>query len=326
MERASRIWRILKVFTLIKGKPGIDAKELAEKCEVSQRTIYRDINVLKLAGIPVYFDKGYHVSEDFFLPPVHLDLGEVLSLAKGAELLSRQKGTPFQRGVESAMEKIFAVITTGVRDAVTREASHFSPAWEPTVDYDKCVPILEVLETGVEENRTVRMTYNVLSRDQTTERDVDPYGFLFRRNAWYLVGHCHLREEIKIFKVDRIVEARLLDVNFDPPEEFSIQEYMGEAWQVMRGDRAHEIEIIFSPKVAPYARECLWHFSQRCVDLEDGSAVLSFRVSGLSEVCSWVMGFGGEAEVLKPQELRKLVRERAEGILELYGWEESPEG
>lgn len=326
MERASRLWRILKVFTLIKGNPGIDASELSERCEVSRRTIYRDTNLLRLAGIPLYYDKGYRISEDFFLPPVHLDLGEVLSLAMGAELLSRQRGTPFQRGVESAMEKIYAVIPPGIRDAVTREASRFSPAWEPTVDYGKRVPILETLERGVEENRTVRMTYYALSRDQATEREVDPYGFLFRSNAWYLVGYCHWREEIKIFKVDRILEAQLLDSGFEPPEDFSIQEYMGEAWQVMRGDEPHDIEVLFSPQAAPYARECLWHFSQRCEDREDGGAVLSFRVTGLSEVCSWVMAFGGEAEVLKPPELREMVRERAEGIVRRYGQENARGG
>lgn len=319
MERASRLWRILKIFTLVKGKPGIKASELAEKCEVSQRTIYRDINLLKLAGIPIYCDEGYRVSEDFFLPPVRFDLGEVLSLAMGAELLSRQKGTPFQRGVESAMEKIYAAIPPGLRDAVTRETTHFSPAWEPTVDYVKRVPILEVLERGVEENRTVRMTYYALSRDQASEREVDPYGFLFRSNAWYLVGYCHWRGEIKIFKVDRIMDAQLLEYSFEPPRDFSIQEYMGDSWQVMRGDKPYDIEVLFSPQAAPYARECTWHFSQRCHDKEDGNAVLSFRVSSLSEVCSWVMAFGGEAEVLKPPELKEMVLERAESILRRYG-------
>jgi predicted DNA-binding transcriptional regulator YafY len=314
LEKASRLWRTLKIFTLIEGKPGIGASELAERCEVSLRTVYRDINLLKLAGIPIYYDKGYRVSEGFFLPPVHLDLTEVLSLAMGSEILSRQKGTPFQRGVQSAMEKIYAVLPPGLRDSVTREASHFTPAWEPTVDYGKRLPILETLEKGMEENLTVRLTYHSLSREEVTEREVDPYGFLFRSNAWYLVGFCHLRGEIKIFKVDRIIEAVLLEKAFQPPEDFSIQDYMGEAWQVMRGSELREVEVLFSPQAAPYVKECLWHFSQRCVDLEDGSAVLSFRVSGLAEICSWIMAFGGEAEVLRPPELRDMITERARGI------------
>lgn len=317
MERASRLWRTLKVLTLIEGRPGISAPELAERCEVSLRTIYRDINLLKLAGVPVYHDRGYRVSEGFFLPPVRFDLNEALSLAMGAELLSRQKGTPFQRGVEGAMEKVFAVLPPGLRDAVTRETARFSPAWEPVADYEARQHILEVLERGVEESRTVRMTYHALSRDEVTERDVDPYGFLFRASAWYLVGFCHLRGEVKIFKVDRVMEARLLEETFTPPEDFSIREYMGEAWQVMRGEPC-EVRVLFSPHAAPLARECVWHFSQRCEDLPDGGAVLSFRVSGLAEVCSWVMAFGGEAEVLEPPELREMVMERARGIVERY--------
>jgi len=317
MERAGRLWRTLKVFTLVKGKPGIGAAELAERCEVSLRTIYRDINQLKLAGIPIYHDRGYRLSDDFFLPPVHFDLNETLSLAMGAEVLSRQRGTPFQRGVESAMEKIYAVLPPGIRDAARREAVHFSPAWEPTVDYSARLPILETLESGVEDGRSVRITYHALSRDETTVREVDPYGFLFRSNAWYLVGHCHLRGEIKIFKVDRILRAELLDRTFQLPEDFSIQEYMGDAWQVMRGE-PREVRVLFSPQAAPFVKEGVWHFTQRCEDRDDGCAVLSFRVSGLAEVCSWVMAFGGEAEVLEPPELKEMVAERARGILERY--------
>ncbi|MBC7252761.1 MAG: transcriptional regulator [Actinobacteria bacterium] len=317
MERASKLWRLLKVFTLIEGKPGIGAAELAERCETSLCTVYRDVYLLKLAGIPIYYQKGYRISPHFFLPPVQFDLTETLSLAMGAEILSRQRGTPFQRGVERAMEKIYAALPPGIREAVHREAVHFSPAWEPTVDYEKRLPVLELLERGVEENRSVTISYHSLSRDEVTERTVDPYGFLFRSNAWYLVGYCHLRGEIKIFKVDRILEAELLEETFQPPEDFNIREYMGDAWQVLRGE-PREVAVRFSPQVAPYVKECIWHFSQRCRDCEDGGAVLTFRVSGLSEICSWIMAFGGEAEVLEPPELRDMVLERARGIVEKY--------
>lgn len=317
MEKASRIWRILKIFTLIEGRPGVTAGELADSCEVSLRTIYRNISLLKLAGIPLYCDRGYRISEGFFLPPVHFDLNETLSLAMGAELLSRQKGTPFQRGVEGAMEKIFAVLPPGIRDALTREVAHFRPAWEPTVDYGKHLPVLEALERAVEQGRSIEMKYFALSRDETTERRVDPYGFLFRNNGWYLVGLCHLRKEIKIFKVDRIRRASLLEERFEQPEDFSIRDYMGDAWQVMRGE-PRDVEVLFSPQAAPFVKESIWHFSQRCSDREDGSAVLSFRVGGLAEICSWIMAFGGEAEVLGPPELRRMVAERAQGIVERY--------
>ncbi|MBC7230279.1 MAG: YafY family transcriptional regulator [Actinobacteria bacterium] len=318
MEKVSRLWRVIKMLTLIEGKPGIGAAELAERCEVSLRTIYRDIALMKMAGIPLYTERGYRLSEGFFLPPMQFDLNETLSLAMGAEILARQKGTPFQRGAQSAMEKIFAALPEAIRDAASSEAAHFSPAWEPTVDYADHQPILEVLEEAVEGNRSVEMTYYALSRDEVTHRRVDPYGFLFRSNAWYLVGFCRLRGEVKIFKVDRIREARLLEETFTPPEDFSISDYMGGAWQVMRGE-PREVRVLFSPQAAPFVKECLWHPSQRCEDRPDGSAVFSFRVGGLSEICSWVVAFGGEVEVLAPPELRDMVIERARGVLGRYG-------
>lgn len=318
LEKVSKFWRILKLFTLIEGRPGIKAKELAEHCEVSLRTVYRDIQLMRLAGIPLYYDDGYRIAEGFFLPPLHLDLMETLSLLMGAELLARQKGTPFQRGIESAVQKIYATLPAGLREEARRESARFSPAWEPAVDYQRRLSILEVLEEGIEDRRSVRIEYLAMSTGEQTERVVDPYGFLFRSNGWYLVAHCHLRGEIKIFKVDRIQSARLLDEGFEVPEDFNIREYMGEAWKVMRGDRVHEVSVYFPPHVAPFVTECIWHFSQTCERREDGGVILRFRVSGLEEVANWLLGFGGDARVLGPVELVELLVEKASRVLRVY--------
>lgn len=322
MEKLSKLWRILKLFTLIEAKPGIKARELAERCEVSLRTVYRDINLMKLAGIPLYYDGGYRISEDFFLPPLHLDLMETLSLLMGAELLASQKGTPIQRGIESAVQKIYAALPAGLREEARRESARFSPAWTPAVDYHRRLSILEVIEEGIEAGRSVFIDYLAMSTGEKTERVVDPYGFLFRSNAWYLVGYCHLRGEIKIFKVDRIKAAHLTNERFQVPEDFSVKEYMGAAWQVMRGDRDYRVAVYFPPHVAPFVTECIWHFSQTCETLEDGGVILRFKVSSLEEVANWLLGFGGDARVLEPRELMEILVEKASRILQVYRAEE----
>ncbi|MEJ5185462.1 MAG: YafY family protein [Candidatus Geothermincolales bacterium] len=318
LEKFSKLWRIIKLFTLIEGNPGVKAKDLAERCEVSIRTIYRDIQLMKLAGIPLYYDDGYRIAEGFFLPPLQLDLMETLSLLMGAELLARQKGTPFQRGIESAVQKIYASLPAGLREEARRESARFSPAWQPAVDYQRRLSILEVLEEAIEEKRSVRIDYRAMSTGECTERLVDPYGFLFRSNGWYLVAHCHLRGEIKIFKVDRILDAVITGDRFEVPEDFNIREYMGEAWQLMRGERVYQVAIQFPPHVAPFVTECIWHFSQTCEPREDGSVILRFRVSGLEELANWLLGFGGDARVQEPRELEDLLVEKASRVLQVY--------
>jgi predicted DNA-binding transcriptional regulator YafY len=317
VERVSKIWRTLKVFTLIVGHPGIGARELAERCEVSLRTIYRDVDLLKIAGIPIFYDRGYRITENFFLSPIQFTLQEVVSLIMGAEVLSRQKGSPFEKGVEGALEKIYAVLPPGLGEAARKESSRFAPAHEPTVDYRERLPLLETLERCCGDGHSVRIIYRSFSRGETTSRVVDPYGFIFRSNAWYLVGHCHLRGEIKIFKFDRILEAKRLERTFQMPEEFSLKEYIGDAWQVVRGE-PHRVSVKFSPRIAPYVKESIWHPSQRCIDLEDGSCILTFSVGSISEIATWINDFGGEAEVLEPQELRELLLQRASEIVRLY--------
>ncbi len=318
MERVSKLWRILRIFTLIEGSSGISARDLAAKCEVSVRTVYRDVDLLKLAGIPIYSDKGYRVQETFFLPAVQFGLQEILSLIMGAQLLGRQKGSPLERGMDGAMEKIYAVLPPALRETALTESRRFTPAHEPSVDYRDQSPILEILASCCEANHCVRIEYHSLARDEVTTRAVDPYGFLYRSNALYLVGHCHLRDQIKIFKVDRIHNAKGLPESFQLPPEFDLGEYMRDAWGVVRGEPQH-VAIRFAPALAHFVKESTWHPSQTCEDLPDGSAILRFKVGGLMEIASWLMGFSGEAEVLEPAELRSMLLEQARAIADLYG-------
>jgi predicted DNA-binding transcriptional regulator YafY len=317
LERISKLWRILRIFTLIEGGSGVSARDLAEKCEVSVRTIYRDVDLLKLAGIPIYFDKGYRVPEGFFLPAVQFGLQEVLSMIMGAQLLAHQKGSPLAKGMASAMEKVYAVLPPGLRETAVRESHRFTPAPEPRVDYRAQSAVLETLAACCEEKHCVLLEYHSLARDEVTEREVDPYGFLYRSNALYLVGQCHLRSQIKIFKVDRIHSAASLPESFQLPEEFDLGEYMRDAWGVVRGE-PHEVSIRFAPSIAHFVKESIWHSSQTCTDNPDGSAVLHFKVGGLMEIAAWLMGFGGEAEVLEPAELRAMLLEQARAITDLY--------
>ncbi len=317
MERVSKLWRILRIFTLIEGSSGVSAKELAAKCEVSVRTIYRDVDLLKLAGIPIYSDKGYRMPDTFFLPAIQFNLQEVISLIMGAQLLARQKGSPLERGMGTALEKIHSVLPTALRETALEESRRFTPAHEPSVDYRDQSPILEALASCCERKHCVRLEYHSLARDEVTTREVDPYGFLYRSNALYLVGYCHLRDQIKIFKVDRIHSAAPLPESFQLPPEFDLGEYMRDAWGVLRGE-PHDVSIRFAPSISHFVKESIWHPSQRSEDQPDGSTVLHFRVGGLMELATWVMGFGGDAEVLAPEDLRTMLRDLARAITDLY--------
>jgi len=312
VETRGRLWRMIKILTLIQGNNRLKARDLAERCHVSQRTVYRDINHLCNAGIPLYFDKGYKVAGDFFLPPLHLNFEEAIALVVAATAVREQ----FHLGeaVKSALEKVLLTIPRGARQLAAEVGERIRVDPQPFEPGPGRSPVLQTLEKALLQKKRVCITYYSFHSGETTDREVDPYGLMFRERAWYLVGHCHLRQEVKMFRVERILNLQVLEQQCEPPADFSLDGYMAGAWGVERGEE-REVAIHFRPPVARLIKEVKWHPSQQLEELKDGSVVMTVHTGSHHEIARWVVGFGSNASVLQPEELRMKVLEIAKGCV-----------
>lgn len=306
------------LLTLLEADGNLRAKELAEKCGVSERQIYRDIRTLQAANVPIYFlkNEGYKIMSNFFLPPLRLSLCEALALLLGCESISKHKGTPYQEASEIAVNKILAALPPKIREAAVKSAEGVLCDTAPLVNYTSCQKMFAHLEEARRNGKTVKINYYTMERHKLTKRLVDPYGIIYKINTWYLVAYCHWRNEVKMFRVDRIKELNEISKNFEIPPNFSLEEYMGNAWQVVRGE-SRLVKLCFSPSVAERVLENKWHHTQTLKVSDDGSAIMTIRVSGLSEILSWILGFGKEVEVLAPKKLKEMVAGTARAILEV---------
>jgi len=304
------------LLTLLEADGNLRAKDLAEKCEVSKRQIYRDIEALRLARVPIYSKNGYKIMPGFFLPPLSFSLSEALAVFLGCESVSKQKGVPYYQASEAAMNKILALLPDNIKDTVLKSKKSVLYDTTPLVDYTSCREIFASLEEARQSRKRIKIGYYTMERHKLTKRLVDPYGLIYKMNTWYLVAYCHWRNEIKMFRVDRIKELEKTAQSFEIPKDFSLGEYMGDAWQVVRG-KSQLVKLCFSPSVAERILENKWHNTQILELLKDGSVVMKIRVSGLSEILSWVLGFGKDVEVLEPKELKEMVLETAKAVLEI---------
>jgi len=133
------------------------------------------------------------------------------------------------------------------------------------------------------------------------------------RGGFYLVGHCHLRQAIRIFAVERIRELGVLGARFQVPAGFDVHEYLEGAWGIIRGDVV-TVKVLFARSVARYIREHLWHPTQRFRPLDDGQGELTLQAADTLEVRRWILGFGHEAEVVTPAALREALRRETEAL------------
>jgi predicted DNA-binding transcriptional regulator YafY len=184
-------------------------------------------------------------------------------------------------------------------------------------DYTRSKQTIAVMTRAVFNKYRVRLTYQSPHDSKPTERELDPYRLWYVNNALYVVGHDHLRNDLRVFAVDRIRSVSLTNRRFEIPEDFDFEAFTRSAFNMIWGE-TQEVKIRFSASQAPYIRERTWHPSQKIETEPDGSIILTLQVADLWEVKFWLIGFGAEATVLGPIELAQEVGVEAETLAKVY--------
>jgi predicted DNA-binding transcriptional regulator YafY len=316
-NQLSRQWRLLQ---LLDRPAGVVVEDAAGELECAVRTIWRDLRVLQDAGFPIYDEamgdgrrSVWRIQEAFKLRlPLKLSLAELAAL-----LMSRELVMPGAAGlgpaVGSAFEKIAGVLSQDalalldrMRDTIGVRALG-AKLQAPAAEH------LRAIQTALVDRRRLRLRYYSMSRDEITDRRVDPYHLTLHNGGFYLVGHCHLRGEPRIFAVERIRDLEMLAARFERPADFDVERYLDGAWGIVRGDIV-TVKILFSRSLARYIKDRLWHPTQTFRDLDGGRLEMTLRVADTLEVRRWLLGLGPEAEVLAPATLRETIRRQAEAV------------
>ncbi len=298
----------------------VKAKELAQALEISVRQVYRDIECLKQASVPIYSDKnGFSLMPDFYMPKISLETPEILTLLILCSSIKAQKGTPYCELLTSACDKIVNALPDGLKKVFLNPAYDVMVDFglETKVDYRKIEEMFSLIYEASIAKKQLLISYYGIDTKDTTERVVDPYAFKLNFGIWYLIGFCHLRGEIRTFRIDRIRQSEVLNKSFDIPENFNIDDYFLGSWGIMKGPE-YKVRLKFSASIADFISECSWHPSQKLSKNKDGSLNAEFNVDGLSEIKTWAMGFGENVEVLEPAELKEDIVKTMEKTLLLY--------
>jgi predicted DNA-binding transcriptional regulator YafY len=199
MRRADRLFQIVQY---LRGGRLLTAHHLAERLEVSERTIYRDIADLIGSGVPIEGEAGvgYLMRAGYDLPPLMFNTGEIAALVAGARLIRAWGGLDMARAADEAMQKIDAVLPDAARQRAEAVQIHALPMPEMN---DALRAMLDRLERGVDRRLRLRLEYRDAA-GHPTARMVRPLGLWFWGKVWTLVAWCELREDFRMFRLDRI--------------------------------------------------------------------------------------------------------------------------
>lgn len=298
-----------------------NASTLARELEVSPRTVQRDLIFLRdRLRAPVVFNaarNGYcYTQPDYHLPFFSLTEGELIALFLAEQVLRQYRGTPY----ENDLQRAFGRLTELLPDAVTVNLAAVADALSvtPTAVAVQDLDIFRTLSAAALQRHRLQLDYWTAGRDEVNRRTVDPYHLALIGGDWYLIGYCHLRQDVRMFATPRVRTALDTGVCFERPANFRVDEYLGNSFRAVRGDHMYRVELRFSAAFAGRIAEKMWHRSQALQIQPDGTLLLRMDVSDLRDVMRWVLSWGGECEVLRPAELRRLVHEEAVRVSQQY--------
>ena len=319
-DQLARQWRIIKA--LETSRIGLTVAELAEREETSVRTIYRDLEAIEVAGFPLYKEWTGGASRWAFIDtfrfkmPPPFTITELMSLYLYRDLTRVFKGIAFYDSLESMFKKVRATLPPAALQILQNIQSAYHVGIKPYKDYAKFRETLNQVNRAILSHRRIEMVYHPLQKAET-RRKIDPYKLWFYEGTIYLIGHCHLRGEVRMFVLDRIKLLEVTGEKFMPPGDFKIEEYMRHSFNVMHDD-LYTVRVKISPQWARWVGEKIWHESQKTEQTPDGGLELTFRVAGLDEIKRWILSLGPEAHVLEPEALKKTVQKDLRRTLQQY--------
>ncbi len=227
----SPVSRLLIVLNLLQARSSITATELAERLEVNVRSVRRYITMLQDMGIPVEAERGryggYKLLPGFKLPPLMWTEEEAVAITLGLRSVASLGLTTSQPGVVSALAKVERVLPLDILEHV--QAIQDRVALQLDSSSEAVMPAWVIaLSTASYREQSVRITYQAQKKQQT-ERKLDCYAVLYLQKRWYAIGYCHLRKDLRMFRLDRIVQVKECEDYFTRPDNFDALAYAVQA-------------------------------------------------------------------------------------------------
>ncbi len=320
--KIQRIERLLRLIQHLQSGKSNTAEDLASQVGVSKRTIFRDLDLLSSAGIHYEFDresKRYNSDRLSLLPPVTLTHAEALAILLAARYVANHPAITDPQAATSAGLKIESMLPASIQDhcetLLDRTEVRFDPASRPA----GAMQWLPTVQSAIVTRNKIQIRYDSFYDGQPIDVIVHPYRIAYIHRGWYMIGYTEAFEEIRTFKIERIMAIGVLDNTYAMDSTFNLDKYLGNAWLMIRGDTPYHVRVRFSPMVARNVEEVVWHKTQKTCRQEDGSLIFDVDVDGIDEISWWILGYGQEAEVLEPPALRQKIADRISGMAQKYG-------
>ncbi len=238
-DKSKKLHRLLSILRRLDKREKCTPLTLSERYDTTERTIFRDINDLNSSGFSIVFDKEsgiYRFTDaDFTLQDMDLSDNELMALLLGKQL-AHGLGKPFEDAFRSLLKKAKKDTGLKTREKAKRlaEEQRFWVDIDPLEGFEKIEPQFKAVNEAMDRKVEIEIVYKAMGNEKETKRPVAPYGLIFSYGLWYVLGHCGLRNDIRVFALDCIKDFRLTDRHYSIPKDFKLDEYFEPGWDMVR--------------------------------------------------------------------------------------------
>lgn len=311
----NRIDRLAAILIQLQSRRLVKAQDIADKFQISLRTVYRDVRALEEAGVPVIGEagSGYRLMEGYKLPPVMFSQEEATALLTAAKLVESKTDAGISKHYTAALDKIRAILRHSDKGHLEDIDDHIAVMRHPSFQYEEERELhLQPILKAISNSQVLDIDYITVDQNESTNRKVEPVGIYHLGTHWHLVGWCHMRNDYRNFRTDRINRLRITDEiisKLHPPLQSFISRTCDEK-------EMHKAVIDVEPEILKYFGEQKY-YNGFVKEEKIGDIVrLTFLTSSLMGFSRWFMIYGDRATIIEPEELNEMVGKNAEAILQ----------
>ncbi|AGK99424.1 helix-turn-helix transcriptional regulator [Clostridium pasteurianum] len=319
-----RLHRLLGIIMLLDSRGIMKAGNLSKLLETSERTIYRDIDILCEAGIPITSTSGpnggFSFMEGYKINSNMLETGDVFNILLSSMGIKPEKNTETAQQLKNTIIKLENSLSEEHRKEIIKAKERFfidsDPWWGKKLQNNN----VDVIKKSVLNLKKLKVFYKKYY-GEVSERIIRPYGVVVKDSQWYVAAFCEVKKEIRIFKCSRIINIEVLDESFSMPENFQLEEFWSKNKQQFVKQAALKIDpaaYVVKLKFYEEKNKLLQGFNvQSSIKLAD-QWIYDIDMISFETACNIIFPFSDRIEVLEPTELREYVLKKANKILNLY--------
>ncbi|HNY61360.1 MAG TPA: transcriptional regulator [Caldisericia bacterium] len=315
MLALTRILQLLEMLLQAGGRK-LASAEISNKLEISRRQIIRDIDKLRDEGFNIRSDmNGYWLETAPDLGSFGLSKFDKFVITTGLGRIIDSKDPCLSRIAQEIIEKI--------TNENPQTGSKEKPVDEFKVVYLNEIKKIQKIRVAIDSMVVINFKYERPNKPDEKLRKVKPYELFFKRHAYYMIAMPEDSDTLIMYRVNRMKDITLTRERF-VRKPIDLNSHLSNAFEIMITGPVEDVEILFKKSVAPFVSELVWHSTQKITKNDDGSIIFKARVAINHEILRWVMGYGNECVVAKPEQLKQMVIDQTKLMLEDYLDQKSP--